>query len=341
MVASSEGNENDVSPVLKTDPGVAGLAGILTDKGNEPTPDTEDSSSQEGTEETEGEGQPEEPEGEGEGDGEEEEADAGPDDVIEVDVEGTIYKVPKSLEPHIMRNADYTQKSQALAEDRRKHSDAITNFNEMMQVQQEMMEDIVSIKALDKQLEQFKDIDWDRWSQQSPKETQRAWIEFQQLRDQRVALVTELDQKAAGKQQEYAKQRSVRQQETVEALKASDPDFGWPGYSPQVMQYVTKAATAIGIPPEEQRRILSPVAIKVLHGFIKYRESLLAARKPKTVQRVSTQAAQNGNGQQPTHQKLPRRLSGTKAPIDPDKMTMDQFVKTETARMKRLGIVRY
>lgn len=288
----------------------------------------------------------EQPEGE-QPEGEEQlaEGEEGDDAAIEVELEGKIYQVPKALEKHLMREADYTQKTQALAEDRRRHAETMDQLAKMHEIERALSDDVLQIKLIDKQLEEYNTIDWDTWSRQAPAETQRHHIQFLQLKDQRAALVQQLDQKGYEKQQEIDRARSAYEQETVAkavtALKAPDPDFGWPGYTPQYMHSLTSAMDEMGVPREEQKRIRSPLAIKIVSLAVKQWRAERAARRVTVKPQAQPASNGQGNGQAPVEHKLPRRVGGSKAPVNPDNEPIDKWMQSERQRMNKLGIRGY
>jgi len=187
------------------------------------------------------------------------------DDTEEVDLDGVKHRIPKALKGAFLMQADYTRKTQEIAEQRRE-------LGERLAQQSQVSEQIVQAKArvvmVEQQLADYETIDWDGWEQRVS--AFRAAGQYDQAQEDALALQSALRKHQALKearaeagqyvqsaQQEaslVAARESARQaQESMAYLEANNialtPDlagkliqFGTQfGYSPQELNQVTDA----------------------------------------------------------------------------------------------------
>lgn len=197
-------------------------------------------------------------------DGDAEEAEP-EDDTEEVDLDGVKHRIPKALKGAFLMQADYTRKTQEIAEQRRE-------LGERLAQQAQVSEQIVQAKArvvmVEQQLADYETIDWDGWEQRVS--AFRAAGQYDQAQEDALALQSALRKHQALKearaeagqyvqsaQQEaslVAARESARQaQESMAYLEqhniALTPDlagkliqFGTQyGYSPQELNQITDA----------------------------------------------------------------------------------------------------
>jgi hypothetical protein len=187
------------------------------------------------------------------------------DDTEEVDLDGVKHRIPKALKGAFLMQADYTRKTQEIAEQRRE-------LGERLAQQSQVSEQIVQAKArvvmVEQQLADYDTIDWDGWEQRVS--AFRAAGQYDQAQEDALALQSALRKHQALKearaeagqyvqsaQQEaslVAARESARQaQESMAYLEqhniALTPDlagklitFGTQyGYSPQELNQITDA----------------------------------------------------------------------------------------------------
>jgi Asp-tRNA(Asn)/Glu-tRNA(Gln) amidotransferase A subunit family amidase len=197
-------------------------------------------------------------------DGDAEEAEP-EDDTEEVDLDGVKHRIPKALKGAFLMQADYTRKTQEIAEQRRE-------LGERLAQQSQVSEQIVQAKArvvmVEQQLADYETIDWDGWEERVS--AFRAAGQYDQAQEDALALQSALRKHQALKearaeagqyvqsaQQEaslVAARESARQaQESMAYLEqhniALTPDlagklitFGTQyGYSPQELNQITDA----------------------------------------------------------------------------------------------------
>jgi hypothetical protein len=183
------------------------------------------------------------------------EGDAPPeDDTEEIEYEGQKHKLPKALAKEFregtLRQSDYTRKTQEVAEARKALDTERQTLAQQAEARQALLDQRVSLKMLDTQLEQLSTMDWGAYAQQYGAEAAvTAMAQTQQLRDQRASLERDI----TAKEQEHRLQSDrvvdTALQEANQILQREVSNFG-----PELVGQVAEAAKSLGITPEEIRQ---------------------------------------------------------------------------------------
>lgn len=147
------------------------------------------------------------------------------DETEEVELGGKKYKVHRDLKANLMMQADYTRKTQEIAEYRRAldqaaqaHQAREQAFAQQAQFQQQHLREFAHLANLDQQLEQYARFDWDQAEIQDPLTAQKHLRQYQQLKDQRAALAGQLQQMEYSTREQARRQELAQQQEHEKAL---------------------------------------------------------------------------------------------------------------------------
>lgn len=200
-----------------------------------------------------------------------------PDDE-EIDYDGEKFKVPKKLKDAFMRQQDYTQKTQTVAEQRKAVEAQAAELQQRAQMQQQHIAEYAEALSLDNQLKQYAALDWNSLVESDPVQAMkldRQMRELQQRRDQVVASVTQKQQtQALQMQQETAK----RLQEGRAVLERDIK-----GWSPELAKQLNAYGQEIGFSAEELANVSNPNAIKLLHKAYQFDQLMKksAAQKEK------------------------------------------------------------
>ena len=210
----------------------------------------------------------------------EETPDEGGDDAEEIEFEGKSYKVPKELKGALLRQADYTTKTQEVAEQRR----AVEERANAIQVQERLLsqtfEQRVELASLQKQIAQYEQIDWQGLADSDPVQATKLNLAYQQLQRQAGVKYQELQQAQAQNEQLTQHQRQQMLAQAQGDLKARLPDF-----NAQTAEKIKNAARDYGISDQELNNVIDPRYVHVLHDAMKWRA--LQAEKPKAMQKVA------------------------------------------------------
>lgn len=246
-----------------------------------------------------------------------EEEDSEESELSDVEYEGKQYKLPKELRDALLRQSDYTRKTQEVSEQRRQLETVHQQFQESVKAQQANLQAYAQLTALDQQLGQYEKVDFQQWSDTDPIEAQKAYMTFNQLRSMRDNLaqnITAREQQAAfHKQQELAKQLEEGQRVLQREIK---------GWSPEYANELFTYAASQGYPEAELRQVYSPLHVKTLHKAYLY-DKLMAksSKQPKdTVEVKPTTKVGKGS---------------TGASKNPDQMTTEEWMKWRNSQVKR------
>lgn len=132
----------------------------------------------------------------------------------ELEVGGKRIALPKSiaetLKAERLMQADYTRKTQEVAEDRKAAQAEREQVREQAKAQQQYIAEIADLTAVDKQLAELKKIDLSEYVDVDPGGVQRVMLQIQQLESARNEAANKVTQKqqqfALSEQQETAKQ---------------------------------------------------------------------------------------------------------------------------------------
>lgn len=266
-----------------------------------------------------------------------EESESVEDDTDEIDLEGKKYRIPKAVKPAIMMHGDYTKKTQELAEQRKQFEASRTAAQA---VDDEHIQAKAKVVALDDRLKEYDDalgkwavVDWDTLTATNPELAQKEWIRFSQLKNSRADLAQARDN-ATKTVDETAQKRTLEQQnirsKLIEEATAQLPKL-IPGWAPgnEVDLKIAKYGTAEGYSPKElvEATIQNPRYVATLNKARQWDEY-------QASQKVAKRAAVQEEAR-------PVAEVGSKSPAakNPDRMTTEEWMKYETARMakKRAG----
>jgi hypothetical protein len=202
------------------------------------------------------------------------------DELVEIDREGKKYKIPKSLHGEMLMQADYTRKTQALAETAKtleQGQQALVQQRVAVEaaIQQDRVE-LGKVFSLQTQLDAWKDVDWDAIEkhdrENGTNEMSSAMRRHLALKDALAeaegGLRAKLDQRTAERTLEETRHAHAERLEDVKLIQdgfnAMKRDF--PDWSPQVGQKTMDfGVQSGGFTAEELNQVRDPRMIKILH----------------------------------------------------------------------------
>lgn len=202
------------------------------------------------------------------------------DDAEEVEFEGKAYKVPKELKDALLRQSDYTKKTQEVAEQRR----ALEEKAQLFEVQQRLMAQTfdkqVELRELQNRLSQFEKLDWQSLVDTDPVQATKLNLAYQQLQQEAARKTQELHQAQANAEQLTAAQR---QQMLVEAQKELKQRL--PSFTAETAEKIKTAARQYGLSDQELNQVIDPRYVHILHDAMQWQA--LQQAKPKAMQKVA------------------------------------------------------
>lgn len=170
---------------------------------------------------------PEEDNAESEDDAQDEEpaeVEAEPEDTAEeVEYEGKAYKVPKEIKEALLRQTDYTKKTQEVAVHRRQVEDKAMFIAAKEQLMNAVSEELADMKSAEKQLQAYAGVDWQSLHANDPAQAFAHSQKHQELKARVQELRQGLGQKA---QHALAITQQHRDKQWTEAAKGAYESLG-------------------------------------------------------------------------------------------------------------------
>lgn len=197
------------------------------------------------------------------GDDGEGEGDAQPEDEFEdVEFEGKTFNVPKAIKEGLLRQADYTRKTQEVAEVKRAVEARQATLQQTEQLQAAFAQDIAQLGALNDRLAPYEKVtDWPTYLRTGGAEAQAHYAEMQALKGERDSFAQGLGQKVQQRtleeQRETARQIEEGRAELAKHIK---------GYGPDTLSKLETFAAPFGFSSEDIRQAeADPRSIRILH----------------------------------------------------------------------------
>lgn len=179
---------------------------------------------------------------------------------------GKTYKVPKALVGRLMKDADYTQKTQALAAERQEVETGRQSVIEQATLHRAMLSDVAKVVSLNEQLSAYEAITPEQWEaaqRDDPDQVSAARLKMQLLREARDRAAGDLQKKERDRldasQREAAK--AVEQRDAVLARDIK-------GWTKDSLGKLAESAKSFGFTKAEVEGTTDPRAIKVLRAAV-------------------------------------------------------------------------
>lgn len=218
------------------------------------------------------------------------------DDTEEIDRDGVKYRIPKALKDDLLRHADYTRKTQEVAEQRKALVERAQALSQQAELAEATVENRANLKLVEQQLAQFQNTDWTAYSQQYGAEaTAAAMASWQQYRDAQAELSGAIT-RAETESRALSERNAANAIAQAEAELSRDIEGWGVEYLSNLASY---AAKEFGVSPQELREsVINPDGtpdtrtIKVLARLHKAETELAAYKAKETkAQQASKQAA--------------------------------------------------
>lgn len=197
----------------------------------------------------------------------------------EVEYEGKAYKLPKELKDALLRQQDYTKKTQEVAERRRFVEQQEQALELHRQFNEQHSEKVGQLRALEAQLQQFSQVNWEELATTNAAQYLQLDRQQRMLQDAAMRLNGDVQKLASEFQTKVNEQRRKAQATCVEELKREFKDFG-----PEFIRGLDETGRSFGFSGEELAQIVDPRVIRVLHAASQYMK--LRSAKPIAEKRV-------------------------------------------------------
>lgn len=230
------------------------------------------------------------------------------EDSEEVDYEGQKYRVPKPLKEALLRQADYTRKTQEVSEQRRALEQDQQSFQQVQQLRQQHMQGYAQLMAIEGQLKQFEGLNLMQLNDTDPVSAQRLLIQRQQLIEARQNVAASLQQAEA---QALEKQQTAFAKRLEESRAVVAREI--PNWSPEKGKALAAFAVSRGAPADVIANVTEPWLVKLIHDAHEYHQlQAKAAKPPPKPAVVAKPVSQLPSGKNPVNK-------------DPSQMTDSEF----------------
>ena len=170
---------------------------------------------------------------------------------------------------------DYTKKTQEVAE-KRKELESLENQIRMQEqnlqqqsmLNSELIQDVAKITALDQQLSEYQDVNWEELSDSDFVTAQKKFFTFNQLQQQRSNLVSQFEskrQEALNKQQQMVAEKVAKGREV---LAKEIPNWS----QETTQEIISIGRDDYGFTDAELNAIIDPRHVRVLHDAMQWRK---------------------------------------------------------------------
>lgn len=240
----------------------------------------------------------------------------------EVEIGERKFALPKSaaekLKAERLMQADYTQKTQGVAEDRKQIATEREQFQKHQQDVQQHLDDIADLRAIDKEIKRIDAMNLADYVESDPVGVMKVQEQRRQLENQRQELAGNITQKqqntALEEQQSIAKQIQDAEGYFTREIK------GWSKERNNALQQYA-ASNGIDVKVLGQALLKNPAIIKLVHNAELY-DQLVKKQSPKSVPAPAAKPA------------IKIGSSGASAVTDPAKMTDTQFAAWRRNQIK-------
>ncbi len=182
------------------------------------------------------------------------------EDFADIEHEGEVYRVPGALKGAFLRQADYTRKTQEVAEHRRAVEAERQSLAELRRAVAGASQDRLRLAALDHQLESFHGVDWQAYAAEDPQAAEALWGRFQDLSGARDQLAYAVSHEEEREQLKTAREAAEQMAETGRRLREEID-----GWSPEVAAKLVEYGQAFGVTVEELAQMADARLWKLLH----------------------------------------------------------------------------
>jgi hypothetical protein len=181
-------------------------------------------------------------------------------DSFELELDGQVHTLPTALKGAFLRQADYTRKTQELAEHRRAVEAERAALAQQRANHEGASQDAIRLAALDHQLTEFEGVDWQAFAASDPQAARALWGKYQAMAASRQQLAQAVSHHGSRRELEAAREAAEKMAETGATLQREIE-----GWSPETAAKLVDYAQAFGVTLEELSQMADPRLWKVLH----------------------------------------------------------------------------
>ena len=239
------------------------------------------------------------------------------DDAVEEPLEeithnGELKKLTKTeLKELAQKGFDYTSKTQQIAEERKHLEDQKRYASEQSQFQNSFIAQIAEAKAIESQLAQFKQVNWQQLAADDPMQYLSLNQTHQDLKEQYNSKVNEINELHGKAQQTHSQQKAELLQREAQAMMQAIPEWKDSAKASAEMSEMKQYLAKSGFGQHEVEAIFDHRQVTVARKAMLY-DKLMTTGQKKV--QAAPPAARPGGKQQPQnaqHNELRQRLKKT------------------------------
>lgn len=186
------------------------------------------------------------------------------DGTEEIDWEdGKKYRVPKPVLAGILKNKDYTTKTQAVAARQKALDQREQAIEADTSARKEHIKELAQLQYMDDVLAQYDNLDWDAYEQQDPLAASASWRKRELAKDARAKLSAKIDADVKSSTDKAQQATAKRLQETFE-----DASKTIPGWTPNMARALgSYAMQQYGLSVEELESFTNPKTYRMMHDL--------------------------------------------------------------------------
>ncbi len=252
---------------------------------------------------------------------------------VEFEFEGQLYEGPEALKEAVLRNADYTQKTQDLASQRKEveiQLGTIENTRKQFEFYQSIQEDVLKAHQLEQNAGQYHQYLKDNLDALSSTDIEKIRFAIDEANNERTTLVNGLQQKNLEHQQALEQSVKELRDKSTEVLRQKIPSWGH-----ETQQATDEYAKSLGVPEERVATIIDPVEREILYKAMKYDQ--LQADKPAAVKKVGESPTIKPKSRNPMPEDVKQKLNLRKKLNSPNLSAKDKAKLIEEDFGRRFG----
>lgn len=203
----------------------------------------------------------------------------------EIEVDGKVLKIPSEAKDYLLRQADYTRKTQEVAARAKELDTREEQIKQQAQISEHERDAHIALAQVGSQLKQFEAIDWAAEKakcQDDPialGELNARWMEYRELRDLQQQGQEYLS-KAASQRTEMAKQETAKRLAATKAFAEKNIK----GWTPALDNQITQWAAERGFTRDMLMAAYTPEVYEMVHDAYQWNQSLKRQKtaKPST-----------------------------------------------------------
>lgn len=255
--------------------------------------------------------------------GEEGEQPAQEDDLEEFDWNGQKIKGPKGLKDGVLMQADYTRKTQEIAETRKELEARAQRIEQQSKAGEEEMNARAALISIDSDLKSYENVDWDAWEAQDLFAAQAGFRKFQQLQAARGQVAGYLDKQQTARTERTQQETAKRLQETRQFAETKIK-----GWTPELDSKITEFATKeLGFDWNTLKSTYTPAVYRTLY---------LAHIGHAALQKQAVAPKPTGQPAAVPLTKITARANPPPTGLD-DRLSQDEWLKRRNAQVAKRG----